>query len=77
MALPYRHSYGNFKLIHEAALLAPVPWLQRPFLRHEQQTDSHCHRNPTVHRPPDLAGHEAARQDVDALKEPDTAKDDE
>ncbi len=52
-----------------------VPILAAPPFRGPQHSDSRRDRDPAVDRPADLTGHEAARQYVNALQEPDHAKD--
>jgi transposase-like protein len=52
--------------------------LQRPPLRSgKQQNDPHRDGDSAVHGPSNLAAHEAARKDVDALEEPHAANKDE
>ena len=58
-------------------LRATVLILKRPSLRSEQQPNSRHHRDPTVHRPSNLASHDTAGEDVDALEEPNAANDDQ
>jgi hypothetical protein len=51
--------------------LAVILMLASPL---QQQADSDEYRDPAIERPPNLAGHKAAGQDVDPLQEPDGAK---
>jgi hypothetical protein len=56
-------------LVAEALLV-----FQGSFLRSEQEYNSSRHRDTAIDRPANLAGHEAAWQNVDALQEPDCAE---
>jgi hypothetical protein len=47
--------------------------LERPFFPSEQQSNTHGYRYPAVYGPSNLPGHEAARQNVYTLQEPDAA----
>jgi hypothetical protein len=59
-------------ILREARAQALAVWPSAIGL--QQQRDSRCDRHPTVDCPSNLPGHEASRQHVDALEEPNRAQ---